>query len=163
DATRAAQLAAGQLPFYEPGLAELLRETLASGNLRFTINPRRGLTGGAWAFRLSAPRPAPVGTPALARRPPPPGPPPPTLPARYLRAGTVVVNKSPVPVGPADWVRTLLEEALPRNAAPAFHVVSNPEFLREGSAIEDFLYPDRIVLGGDAEGVGSVAALYVPV
>src|SRR5215475_2512807 len=64
--------------------------------------------------------------------------------APYLRDGTVVVNKSTVPVGSADWVRTLLEEALPRNAAPAFHVVSNPEFLREGSAIEDFLYPDRI-------------------
>jgi nucleotide sugar dehydrogenase len=75
----------------------------------------------------------------------------------------VVVNKSTVPVGSGNWVRTVIEEALPRDATPDFHVVSNPEFLREGCAIDDFLYPDRIVLGGENGAPKQVAALYEPV
>jgi nucleotide sugar dehydrogenase len=158
DARRADQLAAGQLPFYEPGLAELLRETLAAGNLRFTDDPRQALEGVDVVFLCVGTPTGAGGNPDLAQLASAAW----TL-APYLRDGTVVVNKSTVPVGSADWVRTLLEEALPRNTAPAFHVVSNPEFLREGSAIEDFLYPDRIVLGGDGDGVDRVAALYVPI
>ncbi len=155
DATRADQLAAGQVPFYEPGLAELLRETLAGGTLRFTSDARAALQTAEVVFLCVGTPTGASGNPDLgqlesAAR---------TL-APFLRDGTVVVNKSTVPVGSADWVRTLLEEALPRDAAPAFHVVSNPEFLREGSAIDDFLHPDRIVLGGDERGVGPVAALY---
>jgi nucleotide sugar dehydrogenase len=158
DPTRADQLAAGQVPFYEPGLAELLRETLASGSLRFTSDPRRALEGAEVVFLCVGTPTGAGGSPDLtqlesAAR---------TL-APFLRNGTVVVNKSTVPVGSADWVRTLLEESLPRDATPAFHVVSNPEFLREGSAIEDFLYPDRIVLGGDDGGVEPVATLYRPI
>jgi nucleotide sugar dehydrogenase len=82
--------------------------------------------------------------------------------APYLKDGAVVVNKSTVPVGSGNWVRTLIEEAQADPAAPAFHVVSNPEFLREGAALEDFLYPDRIVLGGENGGEGTriVAGLY---
>jgi UDPglucose 6-dehydrogenase len=74
----------------------------------------------------------------------------------------VVVNKSTVPVGSGNWVRTLIEEALPGIDAIDFHVVSNPEFLREGAAVEDFLYPDRIVLGGESgdQGLQVVADLY---
>ncbi|MDQ3432234.1 MAG: nucleotide sugar dehydrogenase [Actinomycetota bacterium] len=83
--------------------------------------------------------------------------------APHLRSGAIVVNKSTVPVGSGNWVRTMIEEALPRRGRPEFHVVSNPEFLREGSAIEDFLYPDRIVLGGRDEAVRQVAKLYQPV
>ncbi len=158
DATRADQLAAGQLPFYEPGLAELLRETLASGNLRFTSDPRHALEGADVVFLCVGTPTGAGGNPDLTQLESAAQ----TL-APFLGNGTVVVNKSTVPVGSADWVRTLLEEALPRNAAPAFHVVSNPEFLREGSAIEDFLYPDRIVLGGDENGLAPVAALYQPI
>ncbi len=75
----------------------------------------------------------------------------------------MIVNKSTVPVGSGNWARTILEEALPRDRQPRFHVVSNPEFLREGSAIDDFLHPDRIVLGGEAEGVRLAEELYRPV
>jgi nucleotide sugar dehydrogenase len=83
--------------------------------------------------------------------------------APHLRASSVVVNKSTVPVGSGNWARTMLEEALPRNRQSTFHVVSNPEFLREGSAIADFLHPDRVVLGGDDAGIQRVAQLYRPV
>ncbi len=75
----------------------------------------------------------------------------------------MVVNKSTVPVGCGNLARTILEEALPGPRQPTFHVVSNPEFLREGSAIQDFLYPDRVVLGGDDTGIGLVRMLYRPV
>jgi UDPglucose 6-dehydrogenase len=74
-----------------------------------------------------------------------------------------VVNKSTVPVGSGNWVSTLIEEELPRGHRPAFSVVSNPEFLREGSALLDFLHPDRVVLGGPSGAVGVVADLYRPV
>ena len=80
--------------------------------------------------------------------------------APYVRANTVIVNKSTVPVGSGNWARTILEEALPRDRQPAFHIVSNPEFLREGSAIADFLHPDRIVLGSDCDGVRRATDLY---
>jgi nucleotide sugar dehydrogenase len=80
--------------------------------------------------------------------------------APYLRADAVIVNKSTVPVGSGNWTRAILEDALEGNRDLTFHVVSNPEFLREGSAIEDFLYPDRIVLGGAPSDVDRVAQLY---
>jgi nucleotide sugar dehydrogenase len=80
--------------------------------------------------------------------------------APHLRPDAVIINKSTVPVGSGNWTRTILEEALPRHSRPAFHVVSNPEFLREGCALDDFLYPDRIVLGGAPADVERVAGLY---
>jgi nucleotide sugar dehydrogenase len=83
--------------------------------------------------------------------------------APYLRADAVIINKSTVPVGSGNWTRTILEDALQENRELSFHVVSNPEFLREACAIDDFLYPDRIVLGGAPADVGRVAELYAPV
>ena len=83
--------------------------------------------------------------------------------APCIRDGSVIVNKSTVPVGSGNWVRTLLEEALPREGGPKFSVVSNPEFLRQGAAVEDFLYPDRIVLGGEDGGPDKVAKVYAPI
>jgi nucleotide sugar dehydrogenase len=83
--------------------------------------------------------------------------------APHLRAEAVIVNKSTVPVGAGNWTRTILEDALEGNRELSFHVVSNPEFLREGSSIDDFLYPDRIVLGGDPSDVTRVSELYQPV
>ena len=75
----------------------------------------------------------------------------------------MIVNKSTVPVGSGNWARTIIEEVLPRDGQPMFHVVSNPEFLREGCAIDDFLHPDRIVLGGDEPGVAMAAGALPPV
>lgn len=155
DPARAGQLALGQLPFYEPGLAELLTETLATGRLSFTDVAADALAEADVVFLCVGTPTGVGGMPDLgqvesAAR----------MIAPHLRPGSVVVNKSTVPVGCGNWVRTLLEEALPRQTRPSFSVVSNPEFLREGCALDDFLYPDRIVLGGDCSGVRKVVSLY---
>jgi nucleotide sugar dehydrogenase len=158
DPARAGQLNRGQVPFFEPGLAELLNTTLATERLRFTTETAEALSDADVIFLCVGTPPSANGTPDLvqiesALR----------AVAPYLRNGSVVVNKSTVPVGSGNLARTILEEALPQSGQPAFHVVSNPEFLREGSAIYDFLHPDRVVLGGDDLGVGLVQGLYGPV
>lgn len=158
DLVRAGQLNNGQAPFVEPGLPELLKATLASGRLRFTDNAAEALSDADFVFLCVGTPPGPDGSPDLAQ-----------LEsaiqslAPYLRAGVVIVNKSTVPVGSGNWARTILEDALEGSRQLSFHVVSNPEFLREGCAIDDFLYPDRIVLGGSTEDVSLVAELYQPV
>ncbi|WP_445185069.1 UDP-glucuronate decarboxylase [Pseudonocardia sp. Cha107L01] len=158
DPARAGQLNRGQVPFFEPGLAELLNTALATERLRFTTETTEALSDADVIFLCVGTPPSANGTPDLvqiesALR---------TV-APYLRDSSVVVNKSTVPVGSGNLARTILEEALPQSGQPEFHVVSNPEFLREGSAIDDFLHPDRVVLGGDDLGVGLVQGLYRPV
>lgn len=154
DPSRSGQLSAGQLPFVEPDLPELLRDTLATGRLSFTSTPE-DIAGADVVFLCVGTPTGPGGMPDMsqvgsaAREV-----------ARHLRPGTVVVNKSTVPVGSGNWVRTLIEEALPPDARVPFSVVSNPEFLREGAAVEDFLFPDRIVLGGENGAPAKVATLY---
>ncbi|UNB51462.1 UDP-glucuronate decarboxylase [Mycolicibacterium sp. YH-1] len=158
DSARAGQLNNGQVPFVEPGLQEMLTATLASGRLRFTDRPAEALSDADFVFLCVGTPPGPDGSPDLTQ-----------LEsaiqslAPYLRAGAVIVNKSTVPVGSGNWTRTILEDALEGNRQLFFHVVSNPEFLREGCALDDFLYPDRIVLGGATEDVSRVAELYQPV
>lgn len=155
DSTRAGQLNNGQAPFHEPGLPEMLKTTLSTGRLRFTDCPSDALSDAEFVFLCVGTPPGPNGLPDLAQ-----------LEsaiqslAPYLRPEVVLVNKSTVPVGSGNWTRTILEDALEGNRELSFHVVSNPEFLREGSAIEDFLHPDRIVLGGAAQDVSRVAELY---
>jgi UDPglucose 6-dehydrogenase len=154
DEARAGQLAAGQAPVFEAGLPELLQETLQTGRLTFSTD--FGAIVGAEIIFLC------VGTPTGAGGAP-------DLSqveravksvAQHMTQGAVVVNKSTVPVGCGNWVRTMIEDSLPREGGPRFHVVSNPEFLREGTAIHDFLYPDRIVLGGENGAPKRVAELY---
>ncbi|PND57580.1 nucleotide sugar dehydrogenase [Mycobacterium sp. ENV421] len=158
DSLRAEQLNNGQAPFVEPGLPELLKSVLKSGRLRFTDAPAEALSDADFVFLCVGTPPGPDGAPNLAQ-----------LEsaiqslAPFLRAGVVIVNKSTVPVGSGNWTRTILEDALQGSRQLSFHVVSNPEFLREGSAIDDFLYPDRIVLGGATSDVSRVAELYAPV
>lgn len=158
DSMRASQLNHGQAPFVEPGLPEMLKAVLATDRLRFTDRPEDALSDADFVFLCVGTPPGPDGAPDLTQ-----------LEgaiqslAPYLRAGVVIVNKSTVPVGSGNWTRTILEDALGGNQQLSFHVVSNPEFLREGCAIEDFLYPDRIVLGGAAADVNHVAELYAPV
>lgn len=158
DSIRAGQLNNGQAPFHEPGLPDLLKSTLSTGRLRFTDNPGEGLADAEYVFLCVGTPPGPDGSPDLSQ-----------LEdaiqslAPYLRPEVIIVNKSTVPVGSGNWTRTILEDALEGNRNLTFHVVSNPEFLREGSAIDDFLYPDRIVLGGAASDVVRVTELYQPV
>lgn len=156
DERRVDELSGGQLPFHEPGLAELLRSASQDHGLRFSADPR--VTGARDVIFLC------VGTPMDSEG----------LPdlsqleeavaaiAQHLSPGTVVVNKSTVPVGCGNWVRTLIEEA--QGEGPTdFAVVSNPEFLREGCAVADFLHPDRIVLGGNNGAIDKVVKLYRPI
>jgi len=158
DPVRTGQLNNGQAPFHEPGLPELLKATLETGRLRFTDDAEEALSDADFVFLCVGTPPGPDGSPDLTQ-----------LEnaikslAPYLQPNAVVVNKSTVPVGSGNWTRTILEDALEGNRNLTFHVVSNPEFLREGSAIEDFLYPDRIVLGGSTSDVNQVAKLYQPI
>lgn len=158
DSARAGQLNNGQAPFHEPGLPDLLKSTLSTGRLRFTDSPGEALADAEYVFLCVGTPPGLDGSPDLTQ-----------LEsaiqslAPYLLPESVIVNKSTVPVGSGNWTRTILEDALEGNRNLTFHVVSNPEFLREGSAIDDFLYPDRIVLGGAASDVRRVTELYQPV
>ena len=158
DSARVGQLDSGQAPFHEPGLQEILESTVSSGRLEFTDAPAKALADAEFVFLCVGTPPGRNGSPDLAQ-----------LEsaiqsvAPYLRDDVVIVNKSTVPVGSGNWTRTVLEDALEGHRMLSFHVVSNPEFLREGCAIDDFLYPDRIVLGGATPDVLRVSELYQPV
>jgi UDPglucose 6-dehydrogenase len=157
DRSRTEQLAAGQIPFYEPGLPERLEQALKSKRLSFTSDPATAAENADVIFLC-------VGTPTSHGGAPDMSQVEAAVRsiASHLKPNAVIVNKSTVPVGSGNWVHTMIEEALPDIGGVEFHVVSNPEFLREGAAIEDFLYPDRIVLGGESgeKGVQVVADLY---
>ncbi len=154
-------LKAGKVPIYEPGLAELMEE--ASEQLRFTTNIAEGVPEAEVIFIAVGTPPQPDGSPDL----------------RYLKTAsedigqylnggfTVVVNKSTVPIGSGNWVESLIRNSYEKHheskADGRFAVASNPEFLREGSAIGDTLYPDRIVVGADNEQTrGVLYRLYRP-
>jgi len=156
DARKVAALEAGQMPIYEPGLEEMVVRNVADGRLSFT-------TDLAAAVRRSVVVFITVGTPPksdgqtdlaavedVARGI-----------AQALTRYTVIVNKSTVPVGTGDFVREVIER---HQATPVpFDVVSNPEFLREGSAIEDTRRPDRIVIGAPTQQVAmALLELYAP-
>lgn len=144
---RISELLEGRIPIWEPGLEQLVRRNMDEGRLRFTTDPALAVAHGA--VQMIA-----VGTPpdedgsadlrqvfGVA-----------DVIARHMNSGCVVVNKSTVPVGTADRVRARIQEGLlARSAGHAFEVVSNPEFLKEGSAIADFMKPDRIILGSNSE------------
>ncbi len=140
DSTRIETLRAGKVPIYEPGLEDLVVRNHRDGRLRFCLDPAEAAQHGELVFlAVGTPR-AENGAPdlrqvfAAARGLAP-----------HLRPGTIVVDKSTVPVGTADQVAAQLREA---GAAEVF-VASNPEFLKEGSAVDDFMKPDRVVIGAD--------------
>ena len=147
---------AAEMPIYEPGLEDLVRKNVAAGRLFFTDNLAEGVRGADAIFIA-------VGTPsrrgdghadlshvfAAAREI-----------AEHLHGYTVVVTKSTVPVGTGREVHKVIREA---NPDADFDVVSNPEFLREGSAINDFMRPDRVIIGAESEiAIGVLRALYRP-
>ena len=159
DAAKVEGLNNGVIPIYEPGLTPMVKANHAEGRLRFTTDAAMGIAHGEVVFIA-------VGTPpdedgsadlqyvlAVAK----------TI-GRNLQRPTVVVDKSTVPVGTADKVRAAIAAELQaRGADVPFDVVSNPEFLKEGAAVEDCMRPDRIVIGADnARAADKLKRLYAP-
>ncbi len=151
-----AGLRRGEMPIYEPGLKELVERNVHAGRLSFTTSYTEGLDGTEFVFIA-------VGTPsgvdgeadlrhvaAVAE-----------MVAKTMHTPLVIVNKSTVPVGTGDWVADIVRRYQPQPIP--FWVVSCPEFLREGSAISDFMQPHRTVLGSlDPEAAEKVAQLHLP-
>jgi len=151
-AEKVERLQRGEIPIHEAGLQEIVRDGLDRGTLSFVLGGENAVADAEFVYLC-------VPTPQSADG---------SADLRYLEAaasqisphlapGTVVVNKSTVPVGST----LLVEQALGRSDVP---VVSNPEFLREGTAVDDFLKPDRVVIGADDQAAaGRVASLYLGV
>ena len=162
DPRKIAALHRGEIPFYEPHLMELIAGSRA--NLSFTTGYADAIPGAQVVFIAVGTPPGEDGAPNL----------------QYLEAAaqgvgghvsgrfTVIVNKSTVPIGSGNWVGSLVREACERRtgrkADASFGVASNPEFLREGTAIRDTLYPDRVVIGADDRRTAEVLyTLYRPI
>jgi UDPglucose 6-dehydrogenase len=148
-------LNAGRSPIFEPEIDELLEDSVAAGRLSFTDDYVRGLNGAEFVFIAVGTPPAQDGRSAEMRyvhqatR----------QIAQSLRARAVIVNKSTSPIGTADGIKRILEENNP--TLSPWTVVSNPEFLREGSAVNDCLHPSRVVLGAQSgTECKAVAELY---
>jgi UDPglucose 6-dehydrogenase len=159
DAGKVERLNAGVIPIFEPGLTPMVQANHAAGRLRFSTDAALGIAHGDVVFIA-------VGTPpdedgsadlsyvlAVARSI-----------GQCMHAPTLVVNKSTVPVGTADKVRAAISGVLAqRGVNIAFDVVSNPEFLKEGAAVEDCMRPDRIIIGADnAAAIDKLKRLYAP-
>ncbi len=156
DQERISGLQRGQLPIYEPGLEELVGRNLAAGRLRFTTSYAEAIAEAEFVFIA-------VGTPGGAEG---------EADLKHIRqaaesiaqamiAPLIIVNKSTVPVGTGDWLADIVRSH--QRVSIPFSVVSNPEFLREGAAITDFMHPARTVLGStDARAAEKVAQLHLP-
>jgi UDPglucose 6-dehydrogenase len=166
----------GQSPIYEPGLSELMKSSAESGRLHFTTDLAKGVEHGEILFIAVGTPPLPTGesdtryVEAVARG----------IGAHLNGGYKVIVNKSTVPIGSGDWVRMIVLDGiaerqkalvtagggistLEENVGGNFDVVSNPEFLREGSAVYDTFNPDRIVLGGNSDrAIAMMQELYQP-
>ena len=148
----------GILPIYEPGLEELVERNVHAGRLHFTTSYKEGLDNCDFVFiAVNTPTGSSHGradmhyVESAARGI-----------GQELDHNAIIVNKSTVPVGSGDVVKRIILNNLERRDV-SFAVVSNPEFLREGSAVQDFLNPDRVVLGSsDSEAANKVATLYLP-
>lgn len=157
--SRLAALRQGQIPIHEPGLEDIVRSALAARLLSFTSDIKQALNNTQYVFIA-------VGTPpredgsvdmtaidAVAK-----------AIGQSMSNGLIVINKSTVPVGTADRVRRIIDAELnARGAHYDYHVVSNPEFLKEGTAVRDFMSPDRVVVGADNDDARRrMDVLYAP-
>src|SRR6266581_4769576 len=147
DEEKIAKLNAGRIPIFEPGLEPIVRRNEQAGRLRFSTDVAasvaHGEDGSADLQHVVAAARA-IG--------------------RHMRGYKIVVTKSTVPVGTADKVKeAIIQELKKRGTGSDFTVVSNPEFLKEGAAVEDFMRPDRIILGSDdARAIAALRQLYAP-
>ena len=159
NAERIAGLNDGIVPIFEPGLEDMVLRNRRAGRLQFTTDGASAVNAGDVIFIAVGTPPLPDGSSDLqyvdsvAR----------TI-GQHLTTAKVVVDKSTVPVGTADRVRQIIaEELAARGADLAIDVVSNPEFLKEGAAIDDFMKPDRIIIGTDTDrGAEVMRELYAP-
>ena len=159
DANKIRTLESGQIPIYEPGLLEMVRRNVAAGRLHFTTKVEEAIRFGTIQFIAVGTPPGEDGSADLQY----------VVAAasaigRHMTDYKVVVDKSTVPVGTADRVQRAVAAALAeRGIEVPFSVVSNPEFLKEGAAVEDFMRPDRIIIGAsDPQAILLMRALYAP-
>jgi UDPglucose 6-dehydrogenase len=154
DAAKVARLRAGEVPIYEPGLGDLMHRAIRETRLSFTTVHAEAVRGAAAVFIAVGTPEGPTGAPDLQY-----GEAAVRDVAKAITAPAIVVLKSTVPVGTAARVRAILAGVAKHRVA----VVNNPEFLKEGAAVEDFLRPDRVVVGTDDDGAFDVMkALYEP-
>ncbi len=159
DPKKIATLQAGGIPIYEPGLKEIVANNVAAGRLRFTTNIEESVAFGDVQMIAVGTPPGEDGSADLqyvvAAA---------TQVGRYMASPKIVIDKSTVPVGTADKVSEAIAAALKaRGQNIKYSVVSNPEFLKEGAAVEDFMRPDRIVIGADdADTIEAMRKLYAP-
>jgi UDPglucose 6-dehydrogenase len=153
DPRKVEMLRRGSMPIYEPGLEEIVQRNSRAGRLIFTTSYAEGMADAGFIF-ISVDTPAGVEGDAdmhnfrMAAE---------TI-AQHLDHEVIIVNKSTVPIGTGEWVAQAIQRV---NGAAQFAVVSNPEFLREGAAVADFMNPDRVVLGStNREAAQQVATLY---
>ena len=159
DAGKIETLNRGGVPIHEPGLQDMIRRNVAGGRLRFTTDIDAAVTHGTLQFIAVGTPPDEDGSADMqyvitAAR---------NIGSRMVES-KVIVDKSTVPVGTADRVReTIAAELARRGVDLPFAVASNPEFLKEGAAVEDFMRPDRVVIGSDDErAIGLLRAVYAP-
>jgi len=159
DPEKIKSLQAGRIPIHEPGLETLVARNVAAGRLRFSTDAAGGVShGGALVIAVGTP-PGEDGSAdlshvlAVAREI-----------GRHLSSYRVIIDKSTVPVGTADRVAGEISKSLTeRGVSCEFDVVSNPEFLKEGAAVADFMKPDRVVVGSDSpRAIALMRALYAP-
>jgi UDPglucose 6-dehydrogenase len=159
DHRKIGMLRAGEIPIFEPGLKEIVRSNVASGRLAFTTDVKESATYAKLQMIAVGTPPGEDGSAdlqyviAAARSI-----------ATHMDGPRVIVDKSTVPVGTADKVRDAVAATLKaRGASHPFAMVSNPEFLKEGAAVEDFMRPDRIVIGAeDPDAIATMRELYGP-
>lgn len=159
DADKVARLQTGDVPIHEPDLPAMVQEGIAGGRLRFTTEVAEGITHGDFLFIAVGTPPDEDGSADLRH----------VLAVagdigRHLQRPVTVINKSTVPVGTAQKVRARIAAVLQDRAADiVFDVVSNPEFLKEGAAVADFMKPDRIIIGVDNVAAAErMRVLYAP-
>ena len=159
DAGKIETLKRGGVPIHEPGLEEMIRRNVAGGRLRFTTDIDAAVDHGMLQFIAVGTPPDEDGSADMqyvitAAR---------NIGCRMVES-KIIVDKSTVPVGTADRVReTIAAELARRGVELSFAVASNPEFLKEGAAVEDFMKPDRVVIGSDDErAIGLLRAVYAP-
>ena len=159
DAEKVARLQQGEIPIHEPDLPEIVSSGIAGGRLRFSTDIAAGVEHGEFLFIAVGTPPDEDGSADLRY----------VLGVaadigKHLVQPRIIVNKSTVPVGTAQKVRKAIQSELDRRAVQIpFSVVSNPEFLKEGAAVGDFMKPDRIIVGTDDEQVAQrMRDLYAP-